>query len=195
MIWQDTGLKWIMPSPNMPLPETAQVYPGQVIWEGTNLSEGRGTCRPFEIFGAPFLDTKLIKQRLAPETTVGCYLQEISYCPAFHKWEGQICRGFMIHILDPYTYHPYFTTIALLNAIIEIHGDQFLWRKPPYEYEYEKMPIDIILGDSFLRIEIEKGGDVFKIQEKWLDELKNFLEWRRPYLLYPQPSSSQKNTR
>ena len=87
MLWQDTGLKWIMPSPNMPLPETAQVYPGQVIWEGTNLSEGRGTCRPFEIFGAPFLDTKLIKQHLIPEAISGCYLQEISFRPSFQKWE------------------------------------------------------------------------------------------------------------
>ena len=184
MTWHETGLKWIMPSPNMPLHETAQVYPGQVIWEGTNLSEGRGTCRPFEIFGAPFLDIKLIKQRLVPETTAGCYLQEISFRPTFHKWEGEICRGFMIHILDPHTYCPYFTTIALLRAIIETGGEQLGWKEPPYEYEYEKMPINMILGDSSLRNDIEKGLDIFRIRENWLPELKDFLDWRRPYLLY-----------
>ncbi len=186
MIWRDTGLRWVMASPNMPLPETAQVYPGQVIWEGTNLSEGRGTCRPFEIFGAPFLDTKLIKQRLVTGTTAGCYLQEISFRPTFNKWEGEICQGFMIHVLDPHIYRPYFTTIALLRAILETetHQEQFEWKKPPYEYEYKKMPIDMILGDSSLRNEIEEGVDLFQIKENWLPGLKSFTEWREPYLLY-----------
>lgn len=184
MIWQETGLKWIMPSPNMPLPETAQVYPGQVIWEGTNLSEGRGTCRPFEIFGAPFLNTKLIKQNLAPETMPGCYLQEISFRPTFNKYGGEICRGFMVHILDHHIYLPYFTTIALLMQIIEMHGEHFHWKEPPYEYEFEKMPIDMILGDLDLRSEIEKGADPYELKEKWLAELEEFLEWRSAHLLY-----------
>ena len=168
MAWQDTDLKWIMPSPNMPLPETTHVYPGQVIWEGTNLSEGRGTCRPFEVFGAPFLDLKLIKQSLLPKTTAGCYLQEISFRPAFQKWKGELCSGFMIHILDHRTYRPYFTTIALLKAIIEIHRKDFQWKEPPYEYEYEKMPIDMILGDSNLRREIETGEGLITIEENGL---------------------------
>ena len=184
MAWHDTGLKWVMPSPNMPLPETAQVYPGQVIWEATNLSEGRGTCRPFEIFGSPFLDTKAVKQGLHPDSTAGCYLQEISFRPTFHKWEQEICSGFMIHILDPHTYRPYFTTIALLKAIMKTHDRQFEWKDPPYEYEFEKMPIDMILGDSTLRREIEKGADLSPMREKWLKDLENFLEWRRPFLLY-----------
>ena len=183
-LWQDTGLRWIMPSPNMPLLETAKVYPGQVIWEGTNLSEGRGTCRPFEIFGAPFLDTALIKTRLASEAVEGCFLQEISYRPTFHKWEGEICRGFMLHILDYSAYHPYLTTIAILEAILQIHGDQFVWRDPPYEYEYERLPIDIILGDDSIRMEIEKGVDAIKVKEMWLKDLQDFLEWRGQYLLY-----------
>ncbi|UCB48930.1 MAG: DUF1343 domain-containing protein [Deltaproteobacteria bacterium] len=184
MIWQDTGLKWVMPSPNMPLPETAQVYPGQVMWEGTNLSEGRGTCRPFEIFGAPFLDTGLIKQSLPPEARAGCLLQEILFRPTFHKWEGEVCRGFMIHILDQRLYHPYFSSMVLLKAVLELHEEQFAWRKPPYEYEYEKMPVDVILGDSSLKIKMEKGADLFEIKERWVKELKDFLEWRKSYLLY-----------
>jgi uncharacterized protein YbbC (DUF1343 family) len=184
MVWQETGLKWIMPSPNMPLAETTQVYPGQVIWEGTNLSEGRGTCHPFETFGAPFLDVKLIKQSLLPKAITGCYLQEISFRPTFNKWKGELCNGFMIHILDHRAYRPYFTTIALLKAIIDIHGKDFQWKEPPYEYEYEKMPIDMILGDSNLRREIETGEDLTTIEEKWLAGLDSFPTWQRPYLLY-----------
>jgi uncharacterized protein YbbC (DUF1343 family) len=184
MIWQDTGLNWLMPSPNMPLPVTAQVYPGQVIWEGTNLSEGRGTCRPFEIFGAPFLDTGLITQSLPAEARAGCLLQEVLFRPTFHKWEGEICRGFMIHILDHRLYRPYFSALVLLKAILELHKEQFAWKKPPYEYEYDQMPIDLILGDSSLKIKIEKGADLLEIQERWVEELKDFLEWRKSYFLY-----------
>ncbi|MBN1833117.1 MAG: DUF1343 domain-containing protein [Deltaproteobacteria bacterium] len=185
MFWRDTGLKWMMPSPNMPLPETAQVYPGQVIWEGTNLSEGRGTCRPFEIFGAPFLDTAAIKRCLSPEATSGIHLQEIFFCPTFHKWGGEICRGFMIHVLDPHAYHSFFSTIDMLRAIADIHGEQFTWKPPPYEYEYEKMPIDIILGDSTLRKEIETGKEVTKTRNDFGEELRDFLQWRESFLLYP----------
>lgn len=184
MVWQDTGLNWLMPSPNMPLPVTAQVYPGQVIWEGTNLSEGRGTCRPFEIFGAPFLDTGLIAKSLPPEARAGCHLQEVMFRPTFHKWEGEICRGFMIHILDHRLYRPYFSALVLLKAILELHKEQFAWKKPPYEYEYDQMPIDLILGDSSLKIKIEKGADLLEIQERWVEELKDFLEWRKSYFLY-----------
>ncbi len=184
MLWHDTGLTWIMPSPNMPLPETAYVYPGQVIWEGTNISEGRGTCRPFEIFGAPFLDTESIKRKMIHEALEGCHLQEISYRPTFNKWSGEICAGFMIHILDHRAYCPYFTSIALLKTIMEIHGEKIQWKEPPYEYEYVKLPLDMILGDSGLRDMIKKGTDLNAVREGWLLELRDYMEWRRPYLLY-----------
>ena len=184
MLWADTRNKWVMPSPNMPLPETAQVYPGQVIWEGTNLSEGRGSCRPFEVFGAPFLDTAQVRQTLSPESTAGCYLQEISFRPTFNKWEGEICHGFMIHVLDHSTYRPYRTSIALLASIIDIHREQFAWKDPPYEYEYKKLPIDMILGDSSLRGEIEKGEKLLQIEEAWTKDLNDFTAWRNPFLLY-----------
>jgi uncharacterized protein YbbC (DUF1343 family) len=184
MLWNETGLKWIMPSPNMPLPETAVVYPGQVLWEGTNVSEGRGTCRPFEIFGAPYMDTNVIKRSLEPEAAVGCHLQECSFRPTFHKWEGKICQGFMIHVLDPRVYRPYLTSIALLKTVMEIHKGSFEWRKPPYEYEYKKKPIDLIMGDSSLRRDLESGTPLSLIKEKWLSDLESFVRWRRPYLLY-----------
>ena len=184
MLWDKTGLKWMMPSPNMPLIETAYVYPGQVIWEGTNLSEGRGTCRPFEIFGAPYLDPKSIKDVIEPEATNGCFLQEYSFRPTFQKWEGELCKGFMLHVIDPHMYRPYFTSIALLKAILDIHGKDFRWKNPPYEYERERMPIDLILGDTALRQYLESGASISRITQNWVADLESFSQWRKPYLIY-----------
>ncbi len=184
MVWRDTGLRWVMPSPNMPLPDTAFVYPGQVIWEGTNISEGRGTCRPFEIFGAPFLDTGAIMQALVPEAKRGCILQEYTFRPTFQKWSGELCRGFMLHVLDPDSYRPFFSSLALLKAVLEIHQDSFQWKDPPYEYEYEKMPFDIILGDPTIRRDLERGVSLYRMQEKWEADLEAFSHWRKAYLLY-----------
>ena len=184
MLWHDTGLRWIMPSPNMPVPETAYVYPGQVIWEGTNLSEGRGTCRPFEIFGAPYLDTILIRERLAPESIEGCLLQDITFRPTFNKWTGRICRGFMIHIIDHDVFRPYLTSISLLNAVIETHKKDFQWKDPPYEYEFKRMPIDLILGDREMRKAIETGTDICKINRGWVSENRDYDSWRTQYIIY-----------
>lgn len=184
MLWHETGLRWIMPSTNMPFPQTAAVYPGQVILEGTNLSEGRGTCRPFEIFGAPYLDTGAIKEELGPESMAGCFLQEYSFRPTFHKWEGKLCRGFMIHVLDPHEYRPFFTTISILKVILDLHKKDFSWREPPYEYEYKKKPIDLIVGDKSVRKDLESGVSPSVIKKKWLPDLNSYIQWRKPYLLY-----------
>lgn len=184
MLWHETGLRWIMPSPNMPIPETAYVYPGQVIWEGTNLSEGRGTCRPFEIFGAPYLDTTTIRKGLPPESLAGCILQDVSFRPTFNKWAGQLCKGFMIHILDHNAFCPYLISIALLKAVIETHKGDFKWKEPPYEYEYERMPIDLILGDRKFREDIESGGDPIAMYSEWALENKDYNKWRSEFLLY-----------
>ncbi len=184
MLWKDTGLIWIMPSPNMPLLETALVYPGQVIWEGTNISEGRGTCRPFEIFGAPFINPSVIKKGLASKDIEGCYLQEYYFRPTFNKWVGKLCGGFMIHVLDPHIYRPYRTSLALLKSIIETYGDEFGWRKPPYEYDFKRPPIDLILGDPSIRTNLEEGKDIREILKYCSKGLGDFLESRRPYLIY-----------
>jgi uncharacterized protein YbbC (DUF1343 family) len=181
MIWRETGLRWLIPSPNMPLPETAQVYPGQVLWEGTNISEGRGTCRPFEMFGAPFLDTRGVIEGLGDKEQEGCVLQEISFRPTFHKWQGRLCNGFMIHVTDPVAYRPYALALALLKETLKLHRTFLSWKEPPYEYEYERLPIDLILGDSTLRERLDKG---LFFEEFWNDELKDYLEWRKPCLLY-----------
>ena len=184
MLWKDTGLTWVMPSPNMPLFETALVYPGQVIWEGTNISEGRGTCRPFEIFGAPFINPSLVKKRLAAKDIAGCYLQEYYFKPTFNKWKSQLCGGFMIHVVNPTIYRPYRTSLALLGTIIELHRDQFAWQQPPYEYEFKKLPIDLIFGDSSIRLALEAGEKNEQLLKSCSKELEGFLELRKPYLIY-----------
>ena len=184
MLWHETGLRWMMPSPNMPLPETAMVYPGQVLWEGTNVSEGRGTCRPFEMFGAPFLDPKGIRTRLQPEDTEGCHLQDISFRPTFNKWQGELCRGFFIHVTNPLTFRPYRFSLALLSAILANHRQDFRWKEPPYEYEYNRLPIDLILGDSSLRENLEGSVELNSLQSSWETELSKYLEWRESFLLY-----------
>ncbi|MBA7618781.1 hypothetical protein ES703_26113 [subsurface metagenome] len=186
MLWKDTGLRWVMPSPNMPLSETAQVYPGQVIWEGTNISEGRGTCRPFEIFGAPFINPFVIKKQLASEDMEGCYLQEYYFRPTFNKWKNERCGGFMIHVIDPITYRPYRTSLALLTIIKETYGDEFTWRKPPYEYDFERFPIDLILGDASIRLALEQGKESKELIADYIQELEGFLEFRKPYLIYEE---------
>ena len=184
-LWPDNGLRWVMPSPNMPVFETSQVYPGQVIWEGTNISEGRGTCRPFEMFGAPFLDVKAVRALLPADALAGCHLQEVTFRPTFHKWQGEVCMGFMVHVTDPDAFRPYSLTIAILRAIRLTHGDRFEWKQPPYEYEFERMPIDLLLGDRSLREGIERGLEMADLQAVWEGEVKEFREWREGFLLYP----------
>jgi uncharacterized protein YbbC (DUF1343 family) len=184
MLWGNTGLTWVMPSPNMPLPETAMVYPGQVLWEGTNLSEGRGTCRPFEMFGAPYLDPSALRRQLDPKVTEGCYLREVSFRPTFHKWENQLCRGFMIHIVDPNRFCPYLTSLALLSAILKVYGASFEWKSPPYEYEYHRMPFDLITGDGAVRNRMEKGEEALSIAQGWRSDREDFKRHRKPFLLY-----------
>jgi uncharacterized protein YbbC (DUF1343 family) len=184
MLWGETGLRWIMPSPNMPFADTALVYPGQVIWEGTNLSEGRGTCRPFEIFGAPWLDPAEIRQRLDPVAEKGCYLQEYTFRPTFHKWNGRLCRGFIIHVVDPHVFRPYTTSIALMKTVMDIYRSCFEWKKPPYEYEYKRRPIDLIVGDSSIRHDLESGASLSDITDQWIEDLESYEKWRMPYLLY-----------
>jgi uncharacterized protein YbbC (DUF1343 family) len=184
MLWHNTGLRWLMPSPNLPVPESAYVYPGQVVLEGTNLSEGRGTCRPFEIFGAPFLDTDAVMAALPEKALAGCVLQDYVFRPTFNKWKGDRCAGFIIHIVDPLLYRPYLMSLALIQATLMTHGSHFQWKSPPYEYEYDRNPIDLIIGDSSLRLQLEKGVDVFEIKASWQQDLDAYLDWRQDYLLY-----------
>lgn len=184
MHWPDIGLAWVMPSPNMPVYDTALVYPGQVLWEGTNVSEGRGTCRPFEIFGAPYMDPGKVLEALPEEALAGVYMRPYSFKPTFHKWEGLVCKGFMIHVKDKSVFQPYFLSVCLLSAVLSEHRDAFEWRRDPYEYEYDKPAIDLILGDRDMRRSLEQGAVPGGLRDNWRREEAEFRGTREPYLLY-----------
>jgi len=184
--WDATGLPWVMPSPNLPTLEGALVYPGQVLLEGTNLSEGRGVTRPFELFGAPFLEPGKIKAQLEKENLPGVILREACFQPTFHKWAGELCRGFQLHVTDRKAFKPYYTTLALLGAIRRLYPDQFAWRLPPYEYETERLPIDLLTGDAAIREGLDQGVPVKDLEASWQRELAVFLEARREFLLYEE---------
>ena len=184
MFFKDTGLPWIPPSPNMPSPVTAMVYPGQVLWEGTNVSEGRGVTLPFEIFGAPFFNTKRLLATIGGNVLPGIILRPVVFEPTFNKWSDSACDGFQLHITDPYEFKPYITTLKLLHAVISHHNDMFQWKRTPYEYEFEKLPIDLIIGDKKIRQRIESLDDIYAIEKSWLNDLGAFAETSRRFHLY-----------
>ena len=184
MYFQDTGLPWVAPSPNLPTPVSAMVYPGQVIWEGTNISEGRGTTQPFELFGAPFLDCEKILGAVKGPKQPGAVLRPTTFEPTSNKWAGTPCHGFQIHVTDPYQYRPYDTSIRLLDSILICSRKQFEWKKPPYEYEYKKLPIDLILGDPVLRTALGGKTDIDTIVDEWRPETERFKEVSQKYHLY-----------
>lgn len=184
LYFDDTALDWVFPSPNMPTPATALVYPGQVIWEGTNVSEGRGTCLPFELVGAPFIDPDEVLDRLDSTPLPGCFLRPVLFEPTANKWEGQACKGFHLHVTDKSAFLPYRTSLALLQAVMGLYPDAFQYKTPPYEYEYERLPMDLILGDKALRHALEQGMDLLEIGKGWGKELEGFEKQRRQYFLY-----------
>jgi len=184
MFFQNTGLPWIPPSPNIPWPVSAMVYPGQVLWEGTNVSEGRGTTRPFEIFGAPFINTTLLLSSLGENRLPGATLRPVVFEPTSNKFKGSLCKGFQIHITDPYEFKPYITTLKLLQAVIFHHKDQFRWKRPPYEYEFKRHSIDLIIGNKKIRQRVEHLDSIDTIEKSWIDELKGFIEISRKFHLY-----------
>ncbi len=184
MLFNETGLHWIPPSPNMPTPATAMVYPGQVILEGTNLSEGRGTTNPFELFGSPFIDPHQLKKKVASRKLLGIHLREVFFQPTFNKWENEVCGGLHIHVTDARTYQPYVTTLAIIQDIITLYPHHFAWRTPPYEYEKEKIPVDIITGDKNLREGIERQKEIADLEKTWQKELQDFKKITQSFLLY-----------
>jgi uncharacterized protein YbbC (DUF1343 family) len=185
MLYTDTGLPWVFPSPNMPSPVTSLVYPGQVIWEGTNISEGRGTCLPFELFGAPFYNCDEILNQIEGNIDLpGCLLRPLMFEPTSNKWAGQICSGFHIHVTDPAVFRPYRTSLALLQASVLLYPDLFQYKEPPYEYEYERLPMDLILGDKEVRTALEQGRSLLDLENSWRDDLEDFDKLRQEVFLY-----------
>lgn len=183
MYWQDTGLSWLPPSPNLPTPFSCMVYPGQVIFEGTNISEGRGTTLPFEQFGAPFLDTRAIGQA-AGKLIKGAYLRPINFEPTSGKWQNQVCKGFHIHITSKENFSPYLASLYLMQLILKFHPDKFEFKQPPYEYEYERLPMDLILGSRDLRKKIAEMQDIEILEANWQEGLSHFKSQSKNHYLY-----------
>jgi uncharacterized protein YbbC (DUF1343 family) len=183
MYFRDSGLPWVAPSPNLPTVDSTMVYPGQVIWEGTDVSEGRGTTQPFEIFGAPYFDTHQILSALNGKIR-GAVLRPTVFEPTSNKWQETSCNGFQIHVTDPEAFSPYSTSLKLLQSVLTAHGDQFEWKQPPYEYETKRLPIDLILGDQTIRHRLEAGEPVGDIEASWQDGLEEFKEISRQFHLY-----------
>jgi len=175
---------WVFPSPNMPSLAAAQVYPGQVIWEGTNVSEGRGTTLPFLLCGAPYLDHQEVIRFLEKTPLPGCVLRSLVFEPTSGKWAGSACNGFQIHVTDAEEFRPYRTSLALLQALLTLYPEDFAYKEPPYEYEFERLPLDLILGDQQVRLALEDGVDMLELERSWREDLARFAERRRSVLLY-----------
>jgi uncharacterized protein YbbC (DUF1343 family) len=185
MWFDDTGLPWVMPSPNMPTLDTAVVYPGMCLLEGTNISEGRGTTRPFEIFGAPFVDPDNVVKYLDGLKLPGVLFRPMYFQPSFQKHAGVLCGGAQIHVTNRDRFRPFKTAVGILKAMAELYAKRFQWKRPPYEYEMKRMPIDILAGTDRLRKDIEGGVSVREMEEWWRDEGGTFnRRKRKKYLLY-----------
>jgi uncharacterized protein YbbC (DUF1343 family) len=148
-MWFDqTGLEWVMPSPNMASLTTATVYPGMCLLEATNVSEGRGTTRPFEIFGAPWIDEEKLVSELNTRRLPGVHFRVMFFQPTFHKFAGQLCRGAQLHVIDRNLFQPFRTGLEVLRCLRRMYANHFQWKPPPYEYEYNRLPIEVLLGGS-----------------------------------------------
>jgi uncharacterized protein YbbC (DUF1343 family) len=185
MWFDETNLPWVMPSPNMPTLDTATVYPGMCLLEGTNLSEGRGTTKPFEIFGAPFIEPDRLVRHLKLYKLQGVIFRPMYFQPTFQKHTGKLCGGAQIHVTNRERFKPFKTGVAIIKAVHDLYPEDFSWRQPPYEYESEKLPIDILAGTDKLRKDIEKGEKLDRMEDWWQEECFQFnKKYRKKYLIY-----------
>jgi len=185
-LYNETGLPWVLPSPNMPTLDTAIVYPGKVLLEATNLSEGRGTTRPFELVGAPYVNVYDVLEYLRGMDIPGCLFREHGFIPTFQKWQGQYCNGLQVHVTNPRVYLPVYTTVAIVSAIIHTSGDAFQFKQPPYEYETKKMPFDILAGSVSLRESLETHSDPMVIRAQWQCDINDFMPVFNEIAHYPE---------
>lgn len=184
MLYEETRLPWVMPSPNVPTVDTTVVYPGSVLFEGSNVSEGRGATKPFEIIGAPYVEPNELVETLKKDRLPGVIFRPLHFQPTFHKFSGELCGGLQIHVTDRNAFKPVITGVAIISAIRRLYPDRFEWKRPPYEYVYDKPPFDVISGCSRLREQIDSGTPVSQIEESWREGLSEFAERRKEYLLY-----------
>jgi len=192
MNFVEAGLPWVMPSPNMPTPATALVYPGQCLFEATNLSEGRGTTRPFEIVGAPFLDgydwvaalTEMARKELP---LPGVRFRPLSFRPTFHKFAGRSCGGVQLHVTDRAAFRPYATGIALIASAHRLAPAEFRWRTEPYEFVADPPAIDLLTGGGDVRRTVDANAPLGELVATFAPFEREFAQHRRPALLPDYP--------
>jgi uncharacterized protein YbbC (DUF1343 family) len=184
-LWYDaTNGPWVLPSPNIPTIDTTVVFPATVHLEGTQMSEGRGTTKPFEFAGAPYIDAEEFAGALAEFEFPGVYFRACGFMPTFQKHAGQACGGIQIHVTDRETFEPTIAGIAIVKTAFDMYGAHFRWKDPPYEYEYDRNPFDLISGTSKVREAIERGDSLDSIQASWETPLAGFRRLRERFLLY-----------
>ena len=184
MYFDETGLPWVMPSPNLPTLDSAVVYPGAVLFEGTMLSEGRGTTKPFELAGAPWIDGDRLAQAMNARGLPGVHFRPVFFEPTFHKHARQTCGGCQIHVLDRERFEPVRSAVELIAEFRAQNPAAFAWREPPYEYEHETAPIDILYGSDRLRLAVEAGRAASELASEWRPDTDAFRRLREKYLLY-----------
>jgi uncharacterized protein YbbC (DUF1343 family) len=184
MYFDQTGLPWVLPSPNMPTLDTAIVYPGQCLIEGTNLSEGRGTTRPFEICGAPWLDATELARRLNAEKLPGVTFRAVWFRPTFQKFAGKDCGGVQLHITDRHAYRSVRSSLALLHHARELSGDKFQWRTEIYEFVKKPIAIDLLFGSERERQHLEAGKSWAAVTGDWEEEEEKFSHRRHVAFWY-----------
>ena len=183
--WLDnTDAPWVLPSPNMPTVDSATVFPGTVHFEGTQVSEGRGTTKPFELIGAPYIDPDKYADALNSFNLKGVYFRSCMFQPTFQKHDGVTCGGAQIHVLDREAFEPVKTGVAMVKMAFDLYRDDFRWKEPPYEYVFDKNPFDVISGTDKIRKAFENEIELDDIMASWQPQLKEFLELREQYLLY-----------
>lgn len=184
-LWFDeTDAVWVMPSPNIPTLQSATVFPGTVHLEGTQMSEGRGTTRPFELIGAPYIDASKYKRELDLLGLPGVHFRANSFQPTFQKHAGRACGGVQIHVTDREQFEPVMTGIAAIKVARDLYPEEFLWKQPPYEYVYDRNPFDVIAGTASLRESLERGDSLNALEDSWGGDLKEFMKERANFLLY-----------
>ena len=184
MYFAETGLPWVPPSPNIPTPESALVYPGTVLLEGTNISEGRGTTRPFEIVGAPWIEPQRLLEELDSRGLEGVHFRPLHFIPTWDKYSGKLCGGVQIHVTDAAKFKPVRCGAEIIAAAARLYPDEFRWKEPPYEYEWKISPIDILIGNSELRNAIDSGTNMQTLFDDWQKDEESFKVQRERFLLY-----------
>ena len=184
MWFDETDAPWVLPSPNMPTLDSATVFPGTVHLEGTQVSEGRGTTRPFELVGAPYIEAGNFARKLESIGLPGVLFRPTNFLPTFQKHAGVTCGGVQIHVLERLELRPVITGLAVVKSCYDLYGDEFRWKEPPYEYVFDKNPFDVISGTDRLRVAIERGDSLEEFERSWSTGLRQFEEARQRYLLY-----------